>query len=271
MTLIDRIRDLIASGRTEQSLDELYQFVKENNADTIDHLVMLQNRMKTLQRNVQIGTMDDEAEARERARINDAILKLLPQLTPEYLSQFNRPAAMAKPRVNNNNRIYLIAGGAVLLLVILVALLRGGGDETQSDSMQANNETSDMQQDQTETADVQQEQTEAATPAASPISGTLLEKVLAEHNNQAVWEPYTPTDGLPDYFVVQEDMQTCVEMVEGAAVNSHVIQEITSAYIQLYHSRSESKMRIGATRIERYDYETDTWSFVVSGNWITPK
>jgi hypothetical protein len=87
MTLIDQIRDLIAEGETERSLDELYKYVKENNADVIDTLVMLRNRMRGIQDEVIRGTMDSQTAALERAKVNDAILKILPQLTPEYMAR----------------------------------------------------------------------------------------------------------------------------------------------------------------------------------------
>ena len=103
MTLIDQIRDMISEGETEKSLEELYTYVKENNADIIDQLVMLRNRNRNLQRSVQMGTMDSQDASLERAKINEAILKLLPQLTPEYLAQASkkrepiRPAAAPPP------------------------------------------------------------------------------------------------------------------------------------------------------------------------------
>lgn len=87
MILIDQIRDLIAAGETEKSLHELYKYVKENNANIIDNLVLLRSRMQNLQGAIQNGTIDNEDAAIERAKINEAILKLLPQLTPEYLAQ----------------------------------------------------------------------------------------------------------------------------------------------------------------------------------------
>ena len=67
MTLVDQIRELIAEGHTEKSLDELYKFVKENNADIIDNLVMLRNRMQTVERAVNVGTMSSQEASLERA------------------------------------------------------------------------------------------------------------------------------------------------------------------------------------------------------------
>lgn len=145
MTLVDQIRELIAEGHTEKSLDELYKFVKENNADIIDNLVMLRNRMQSVERAVNVGTMSSQEASLERAKINDAILKLLPQLTPEYLAEASKrktsiphTAATSSPHAyqppaQNNNKLYMIIGGlggALLLIILLIVWANGCGDET---------------------------------------------------------------------------------------------------------------------------------------------
>lgn len=144
MTLVDQIRELIAEGQTEKSLDELYRFVKENNADIIDNLVMLRNRMQSVERAVNIGTMSSQEAALERAKINDAILKLLPQLTPEYLAEASKRrtapthAAASATQAHqspapNTGKLYLIIGGlggALLLLILMIVWGGGCGDET---------------------------------------------------------------------------------------------------------------------------------------------
>lgn len=87
MILIEQIRELIATDETEKSLAELYKYVKENNAAIIDSIVLLRGRMQNLQAAIQNCTIANDDAAIERAQINLAILKLLPQLTPEYLVQ----------------------------------------------------------------------------------------------------------------------------------------------------------------------------------------
>ncbi|MBP8238848.1 MAG: hypothetical protein KAX50_02740, partial [Saprospiraceae bacterium] len=144
MTLIDQIRDMIAEGETEKSLDELYKYVKENNAEIIDTLVMLRSRMKSIEDSIIRGTMDDDDANLERAKINDAILRLLPQLTPEYIAKNKAAigatyAAAAPSNVKsggmNKKWLYMgIGGGAVLLLILILALLPGGGDSTELDA-----------------------------------------------------------------------------------------------------------------------------------------
>ncbi len=138
---IDRIRDLVAEGETEKSVDELYLFVKEIDNEMLDRLVLLRNRMKKLQRDVQSGTLDEENEYQERAKINEAVLMLLRQLTPGYLSidkqveeqlQSIRTTPSYKPSspAKNMKTIYLVGGG-IAVVAILVFLLRGafGGSD----------------------------------------------------------------------------------------------------------------------------------------------
>lgn len=128
MTLIDQIRDMIAKGETEKSLNELYNYVRENNADIIDNLVMLRSRMQRLQSQKLNGTINNEGEAIEQAKINEAILKLLPQLTPEYLAQARQHIApthqigRAQEILPNHNRkrLYIIGGAAILFAFILI-------------------------------------------------------------------------------------------------------------------------------------------------------
>lgn len=253
MTLIDRIRDLIASGKTEQSLDELYHYVKENNADTIDHLVMLQNRMKTLQRNVQIGTMDEEAEAKERAKINDAILKLLPQLTPEYLAQFNRTGTYTAP-AKNMNRLYLIGGGAVLLLIILIiALSRGGGE---GDALAEDTEM-------TTNPDM------AAGEASGPAEGTLLYDVMAAHGGYAVWKSeYNEANGQSTFRM--EDDKTCQEIKNNQVVGTFQILTNSPDYITLYDADRQLYLRISDTSAEFHNEGESNWNPLFEGAWITP-
>lgn len=163
MTLVDQIRELIASGETERSLEELFNFVKESNADVIDNLVMLRSRMQNVNRAVQTGTMNDQDAAIERAKINDAILKLLPQMTPEYLAEASKRkapiatpmAAAAAPASGNNMKtIYIIAGVVVVLLLLVLAF---GGDDDEGDPENVNMEQGYDQQEGDDTYDQQQD------------------------------------------------------------------------------------------------------------------
>lgn len=176
MTLVDQIRELIAEGQTEKSLDELYRFVKENNADIIDNLVMLRNRMQSVERAVNVGTMSSQEAALERAKINDAILKLLPQLTPEYLAEASKrktstthtaaPVTHAhQSPAPNTGKLYLIIGGlggALLLLILMIVWGGGCGDETDY-MMDENTEIMDAEPVHDDTAPMD-EHTQDANP-----------------------------------------------------------------------------------------------------------
>ncbi len=126
---IDRIRDMIAEGDTEKSLEELYHFVREADNELLDQLVMLKSRMKKVQRDHQNGTIDDENEFHERAKINEAILMCLRQMTPEYVAlnkketeQYDIPPAASNrkaPAPPRNMNLVYIGGGAILLLVVI--------------------------------------------------------------------------------------------------------------------------------------------------------
>ncbi|GAB4493352.1 MAG: hypothetical protein OHK0019_17140 [Saprospiraceae bacterium] len=62
--------------------------------------------MQNLQRSVSNGTMDEQDAALERAKINEAILKLLPQLTPEYLAEASkRKESFQRLQAHESSRI----------------------------------------------------------------------------------------------------------------------------------------------------------------------
>lgn len=143
---IESIRDLIAEGETEKSLDELYRFVRETDNELLDRLVLLRNRMKKIQRDMQAGTLDEDSEYQERAKINEAILLFLRQLSPEYLAEGSRENEQTQsagtthshkpPSPANNRKIIYVSAGVIALLVILMFSLRGffsgSGEKTNS-------------------------------------------------------------------------------------------------------------------------------------------
>ncbi len=255
MTLIDQIRDMIAEGETEKSLDELYKYVKENNAEIIDTLVMLRSRMKSIEDSIIRGTMDDDDANLERAKINDAILRLLPQLTPEYIAKNKAAigatyAAAAPSNVKsggmNKKWLYMgIGGGAVLLLILILALLPGGGDSSELD------------------AGAEMEQGNVSDEA-------LLDWVMSEHEGYAVWEAKQTVEGEFSTFALDAD-NTFTEFQKGGAAASFVIQESTPEYIQLYDNQRTLTIRIYQTRAE-FKYPADTqWFKLADGEWVTPQ
>lgn len=252
MTLIDQIREMIAEGETEKSLDELYQYVKENNAEIIDSLVMLRSRLKSIEDSLIRGTMDDDDANLERAKINDAILRLLPQLTPEYIAK-NKAATPvyatpqpAKTGGIDKKWLYMgIGGGAVILLILILALLPGGGDDAELDTEPG------------------MEQTDAGNEP-------LLDWVMSQHDGYAVWEAKQTVEGKFSTFALDAD-NTFTEFQNGGVFASFVIQETTPEYIQLYDDQRTLSVRIYETHAE-FKYPADTqWFKLADGQWITPQ
>lgn len=263
MTLIDQIRELIAEGETERSLDELYSYVKQNNADVIDNLVMLRSRMQNLQRSVLNGTMDDQSAALERAKINDAILKLLPQLTPEYQAELKKrrewtpPAAAASGAapVANRNRIYFIAAGAILMLFLLNIMFCGD--------------------DSTETETAADQQPAATTEVSAggeewmPEQGTLLYNIMTNHAGTAVWESTADEEGGQSTFQMK-DKTTWEEFQNDTLTREYTLIANTEMYITLHNPGEKLFVRIGETNAQYHFEDESNWVDLSSGAWITP-
>lgn len=242
MTLIEKIREMIAEGETERSLKELYNYVKENNADVVDKLVMLRSRMQNMQNAIQNGTMDDQDAAIERAKINEAILKMLPQLTPEYLAQANQsmapmqqmvmPEKVAAPTARNRKMIYII-GGILLVVVILIAINIGSSDD-------------EFQEDFT--------QVESTTG-----EGTLLSNAIA---NNAVWQ--SNEQGI---FLFESD-KVCQEIINDQIVHTFDVVADASDFITLHDPSRNMYLRIGETVVQFKTEGTDTWNDLYTGQWV---
>ena len=288
MTLIDQIRDMISEGETEKSLEELYTYVKENNADIIDQLVMLRNRNRNLQRSVQMGTMDSQDASLERAKINEAILKLLPQLTPEYLAQASkkrepiRPAAAPPPPAaapaTHSNRVvrpaapppteskakyYLIGGGATFLLLLLIGLCNGGDESTSSTYVEpATEESAAPTAQYTNTAP-----TPSETSPYSDAEGTLLDQVIAAHNGYAVWQ----VEENGTLFIVDTANGTCQEMGADGTVCCHFeVQGSDANFLTLYDASRGMRLRVGLSEmLIRHDGDA-SWRVLYHGSWINP-
>lgn len=265
MTLIDQIRDLIAEGDTERSLNELYNYVKANNADVIDNLVMLRSRMQNLQRSVSNGTMDDQTAALERAKINEAILKLLPQLTPEYLAQASQRREPARPAASyeapaaparDMKKMYLIGGGVLLVVVLLIAMLSGGGDSGESDVS-------------TEQP-VAVENESAGAESWAPEEGTLLYNVMASHSGYAVWKSvYDDTNGQSTFRM--ENEKTWQEIKNGQVTGMYEMVANSDIYVTLHDPSRKMFVRISETNAEYHSEEDPSWYVLYdSGEWITP-
>ncbi|HRD79258.1 MAG: hypothetical protein IAE84_07455 [Saprospiraceae bacterium] len=252
MTLIDQIREMISEGETEKSLDELYKYVKENNAEIIDSLVMLRSRLKNIEDGIIRGTMDDDDANLERAKVNDAILRLLPQLTPEYIAKNKASTPVyaaptpAKTGGIDKKWLYMgIGGGAVILLIFILALLPGGGEQSESD-------------------------TNAGLEQVGPGNEPLLDWVMSQHNGYAVWEAKQSIEGKFSTFALDAD-NTFTEFQNEGVFASYVIQETTPQYIQLYDDKRTLTIRIYETKAE-FKYPVDTqWFKLADGEWVTPQ
>lgn len=261
MTLIDQIRELIAEGETERSLEELYKYVKENNADVIDTLVLLRNKMRGIQDEVMRGTMDSQTASLERAKVNDAILKILPQLTPEYMAKagmWNQsapppttpaaPARTAAPTSGSGSKLkwLLMGGGAVLLLIVLIAVLSGGGGD--------DNTTADM---------------DSTAEQALPV--TLLERVTAAHGGYAVWVSQPNADGSYSTFVFDNNSSFTEYNADGEEFSTFTIQEVTSEYVMLYDETRGITMRIHESEAFFQNPGDPAWKKLRNGQWVTPE
>jgi hypothetical protein len=295
MTLIDQIRDMIAEGETEKSLDELYSYVKENNADIIDQLVMLRNRNRNLQRSVQMGTMDAQDASLERAKINEAILKLLPQLTPEYLAQASRrlevptaaaaaaaaPSARraanteAEPAARKNFMPYLIGGGAVLLLLVLVGLFSGGGGEepapaatvmeAQPAAEEAAPAASGSPSASAPSHDQQEPTTSQTTPAHSTSADELIRQVMAAHGGYVAWQSQ---DGRSTFVVNPED-GTCEEVGADGSVCCHFqVTGSDGTYLNLYDASRAMNLRVNDSQMFLRHNRDNEWRVLYRGGWV---
>lgn len=257
MTLIEKIREMIAEGETERSLKELYEYVKENNADVIDKLIMLRSRMQNLQNALLTGTMDEQDASIERAKINEAILKLLPQLTPEYLAQTNQMKeseqyAITAPKLTsaattpiNRKKIYIIGGVIGLVLLVIILIFNNSGSSGNEDL-------------------VQQESTIGEDQTVQESTLTLLSNILADG---AVW-----ASNNNDIIFQFESDKVCNEITNGQIAHTfNVIDNDNPAeYITLYDPSRKMFLLIGRTTVQFQNEGEDTWNNLYTGEWVIP-
>ncbi len=123
MTLIEKIREMIAEGQTEKSLDELLNYVKDNNEDVIDRLILLKSRVNNLNKSIISGTIENEEATLERAKINEAVLKLLTEITPSYLEQSHLTEKIRVEKVEkakSKTWLYVLLGAIAIGLLIVI-------------------------------------------------------------------------------------------------------------------------------------------------------
>jgi hypothetical protein len=261
MTLIDQIRDMIAEGQTERSLEELYKYVKENNAELIDRLVMLRNQLNSIQDQEIRGTIDNQAANLERAKVNDSILKLLPQLTPEYMAQAAawKAASQSQPQsapmsmgssaapALSKMKWMLIGGGGLLAIIILIIALSGGGEEP-----------------------VYEEEFGAELQEDAAPSATLLEWVVEAHNGYAVWVAEPNAQGQTTYFMLNEN-GNFQEFHDDQVFAEFQIQDETTDFVELYDPVRQLSLRIYETEAFFLNPNDSQWNKLATGEWVTPE
>ncbi len=124
MTIIDRIKDLVAEGETEKSIDELLNYVKTQDNELTDRIILLKSRMHDLNDAIHSGTINDTEASIQRAKINESILRILHNITPSYLE--SRPGKQKQrnfnqsspPSPSGKSRNWLILFGVIAVLII---------------------------------------------------------------------------------------------------------------------------------------------------------
>jgi hypothetical protein len=267
MTLIDQIRDLIAEGETQRSLDELYKYVKESNADVIDNLVMLRSRMQNLQRSVSNGTMDDQDAALERAKINEAILKLLPQLTPEYLAEASkrrepvRHAANAAPYEapaappRDMKKMYLIGGGALVVVILLIVMLSGGGDSEENPSVETTSLAPANDEQQGGNAVDAQESAQQTEDNTAQTQSQTEEGSFGWRSN----------DGRIAFST--EDGTNWVEEQNGVVRFKYTTADENTEYVEIYDASRNLTLRIFESNVKFQQSGESEWSVLAYGRW----
>lgn len=126
MTLIEKIRELVAEGQTERSIEELLDYVKKNDNELLDHIILLKSRMHDLNEKVYNGTIEHDDAALERARINESILKILHTITPPYLKakekspQLRQPTyTRAKSKKTSTSKSWMIILGIAVVAAVV--------------------------------------------------------------------------------------------------------------------------------------------------------
>lgn len=280
MTLVDKIRDMIGEGHTEQSLNELYTYVKENNADIIDNLVLLRSRLQSLNQSHDMGTTSREDYDIGVSKINDAILKLLPQLTPEYIAEASKRKqkteqvttfAPAAERTQSSQTVgttastdykkYLIGGGGALLLSILLISLCGEDPvavETATIPEVTTSAPAASDDNQNQVAKT----SNSGTYTLSPTDDAYLIKVVDEHDGHAIW-----TNAKGDVCFELDGKDKFVEKSNGVVRFNFEIIDASKNHLLLFDSSRNMIIKIDDNTAEfHYDGETE-FKTLATGGW----
>lgn len=77
---VDECRDLIGSGKTSKAIDLMLGYIKDRDEDVYNQFILLSSRNKSLERQVNMGLMDNSAAQVQRAQINYALLAIINDL-----------------------------------------------------------------------------------------------------------------------------------------------------------------------------------------------
>jgi hypothetical protein len=109
----ERLRQLIAEGKTNQALDEL-RLATANDADLTNEVTLLSSRFENIQRQRRLGLSDRSDIQMELNKINDALLAIIGKLG-------KTPPSVSTPLLSQTRLIWL-GGGLIALIGILANL-----------------------------------------------------------------------------------------------------------------------------------------------------
>ena len=110
-------------------------YVKDNNEEVMDKLILLKSRMKNLNKSIVSGTIDNEEAVLERAKINESVLKILNEITPSYLehgSPARNIAVFPKHAEKSTNKTWIYVLVGVIIVGIAIAIYYTPGSMQQN-------------------------------------------------------------------------------------------------------------------------------------------
>jgi hypothetical protein len=154
MNIYDKIRELLEENQTDDALAELLKYVRENNRDVLDRVVLLKSRLKELNENMNKGLMTNDSASIEDLKIKDSMLKVLRELetgmpyktalessrpveaAPRPVEPPRRAVERAAPQDKKKPLYWALAGaGGLIVLLIIISMFSGGDDTTATDTM----------------------------------------------------------------------------------------------------------------------------------------
>jgi Effector-associated domain 11 len=134
MSLTDKVKNLIADGKTQQAVDMLQAFLKERSTDTVllNQTFLLEGQYKDLQKRVQLGIEDASAEIN---RINYSLLNLCDE-AENLMTEAEKGSSKTKNTEGSENAsmnplvVFSIIVALAILTIIGILLLSKGDAKT---------------------------------------------------------------------------------------------------------------------------------------------